>query len=381
MSSSVDSQSGSRAHRSRSPSASHSEQPPERRISQIEPDAGRGAPSEPEREKEGSRRNALMAEGLRQLALAVMIVLVLGFVSLRIFSPREAADQGASLASRSASLTNSPKRVWAPPTPAPRLEVGFDRSAPAGQPTPLRLTVADAPEGSTVVVSGFGPGTTLSAGEDRDVEWRLGLADLSNLSVIPPKDFVGTMVLVVELRLPDGGVGARKIFKLEWTGETAAQTEKPPASENPPPAAESETPLATAVTRDPAPAAESVKEKQLAPAAPQEEEPAMAETPARSESPAKEAAAAPPQAEEGETGRLSPCFAKLDGKVVLQGRCRIVWTEERSVTFGSGDKRLSITLDHGRVWRLNWNGQDKGKIFRRKDCWGSEKAYVCEHAL
>jgi hypothetical protein len=421
MSSSVDRPTGSRPYQSKSASVPSLRWPPEQgRKPPPETNVERGAPADhpafkrnrldaenivnsnvpesapreepvpaisqraPKAERPAERllQDPFIIESLRQLALAMAIVLVLGFVSLRIFSLREtsvvgAANEGAGPAASSNSLTIAPKRPWAPTPPAPKLEVDFDRSAPAGRPTPLRLTVGDAPEGSTIVISGLGPGATLSAGEDRDVEWRLGLADLSNLSVAPPKDFVGTMVLVVELRLPDGGVGGRQIIRLEWTGEAAAEAQNQAAQASlPPPSAPSETPLAATVTPEAAPAAESVKEKQVARAAPQQDE-----APAQAEAPVKEAVAAPAEPDASEEARVSPCFAKLDGKVVLQGNCRIVWTERKSVTFESGEKRLSITLDHGRVWRLNWNGQDKGKIYKRDDCWGSEKAYVCQHKV
>ncbi|MGA9601188.1 MAG: hypothetical protein WBS22_13225, partial [Methylocystis sp.] len=182
-------------------------------------------------------RDPFILEGLRQLGLAIAIVLVLGFVSVRIFSPREAsvgtADDRASRAQSSAPAATTPMDRAIQLRTGPNLNVDFDRSAPAGQSLPLRLTVSDAPEGSTIVVSGLGPDTTLSAGENRDVEWRLGLADLSNLSVIPPKDFVGTMILGVELRLADGGVGARRTIKLEWTGAATAERANEAAQASP----------------------------------------------------------------------------------------------------------------------------------------------------
>jgi hypothetical protein len=326
-------------------------------------------------------QDRFVLEGLRQLGLAVAIVLVLGFVSLRIFSPHEAsvgpADDGTSRAPSPVPGPTAPKEAAILLRTGPTLNVEFDRAAPAGQPLPLRVTVGDAPDGSTIVISGLGPEATLSAGENRDVEWRLGLADLSNLSLIPPKNFVGTMILGVELRLPDGGVAGRRTIKLEWTGEPVAQRANDAAQASPPPpSASSGTPAAATTSPEAAPAAEGVKEeKQLARAMPPQ-----VETPAQAE-PAPESAAARAEPGEGEAARVTPCFAKLDGKVVLQGNCRTVWTQRKSVTFESGEKRLSITLDHDRVWRLKWNGEDKGKIYKHDDCWGSDKAYVCEHGL
>ncbi|MFY9658397.1 MAG: hypothetical protein WAK01_17755 [Methylocystis sp.] len=312
-----------------------------------------------------------MLESLRQLGLAVAIVLVLGFVALRVFSPREA--NVAAEAPRS-NASAAQKRAWTPP-PAPKLDVAFDPSAPTGQAAPLRFSVADAPEGSTIAISGLGPGAALSKGENRGVEWRLGLTELADLTVIPQKDFVGSMDLVVELRLPDGALGGRELVKLDWVGDAAAEAQKPPPQVSaPPPSGPVETPLATAVSPPAAPNAESVAEKPLAPAA----APSQEAAPTQAEAPAREAAA--PPAEASET-RVAPCFAKLDGKVVMQGQCRIAWAGKKSVTFQLGVKRISITQLHDRVWRLKWNGKDKGKIFKRDDCWGAEKAWVCEHAV
>jgi hypothetical protein len=172
--------------------------------------------------------------------------------------------------------------------------------------------------------------------------------------------------------LPDGGVAARRTIKLEWTGEALAQRANEAAQANAT-SASSGTPAAARATHEAAPAAEGVKEKQVARAMPPQ-----VETPAQAE-PAPKSAAARAEPGEGEAARVTPCFAKLDGKVVLQGNCRTVWTQRKSVTFESGEKRLSITLDHDRVWRLKWNGEDKGKIYKREECWGSDKAFVCEH--
>jgi hypothetical protein len=343
--------------------------------------------SPPQRAAGNTRRierllqDRFVLEGLRQLGLAIAIVLVLGFVSVRILSPREASvapsDDRVARAPSSAPAMTASKETAIPLPAGPKLNVEFDRSAPAGQPAPLRLTISDAPEGSTIVISGLRSDTTLSAGENRDVEWRLGLEDLFNLSVIPPKDFVGTMILGVELRLPDGGVAGRQTVKLEWTGEALAErTNEAAQASPPPPSSPSETPAPAMATPEAAPTVEAAKEKRIARAMPPQ-----VETPAQAEAPVKESAAARAEPGEGETARITPCYAKLDGKVVLQGNCRTVWTEGKSVAFESGEKRLSIAFDHGRVWRLKWNGQDKGKIFRRDDCWGNEKAHVCEHGL
>ena len=302
-----------------------------------------------------------MLESLRQLGLAVALVLVLGFVALRVFSHQTSTVAEAPPSAAPAAQ----KRAWTPP-PAPKLDVVFDYSMQAGKAAPLNFAIADAPEGSTILIAGLERGATLSQGENRGADWRLDVAELANLAVIPPKDFVGGMNLVVELRLPDGALGARQLVKLDWAGD-AAETQKAAAQASAP----TEAPLAATVTPPAAPEAKNLAEKQLDRAATplQEAAPAQAEAPA----------VAPPA--EASEARVAPCFAKLDGKVVMQGQCRIAWSGDKSVTFESGDKRISITQLHDRVWRLKWNGRDRGKIFRREGCWGAEKAWVCEHAI
>lgn len=390
MSGSIDRRTGSRVDRSASAPLPHLRWPPKQNPKpEVAGSLGRGAPADDERQTDRAHPRGFVAESMRQLALSVLIVLVLGFFFLRIFGPKDASL--VDTRSPTASLTSAPKQPAAQPPDAAKLEVAFDRSAPAGKPLPLRMTVGDAPEGSTIVISGLAANATLSAGENRDVEWRLGLADLSNLSVIPPKNFVGSMSLVVELRLPDGGVRGRQIVNLEWTGEAAAEpatdakqaesalpgapSETPPAAMTTPEAAPAPTdaPLADAVAPQTAAVEESASGKEIARA-----QPAQVEAPAQTTAPAKEAAA---RAEPDDSGasRVSPCFAKLDGKIVLQGNCRVAGAEGKTVTYELGENRLSLTLDHGRVWRLKWNDEDKGKIYKREECWGSEKAFVCEH--
>ncbi|BDV40705.1 hypothetical protein [Methylocystis bryophila] len=377
MSGSIDRRSDSRVDRSTSASTPRLRWPPKQN-SKPEPavSLGRGAPADDERQADRAPPRGFVAEGVGQLALSVLIVLVLGFFFLRIFGPKDASLVGAP--APSASLSGAPKQPGAGPSDAAKLEVEFDRSAPAGKPLSLRMSVGDAPEGSTIVISGLRANAALSAGENRDLEWRLGLADLSNLSVIPPNDFVGTMSLVVELRLPDGSVRGRQIVNLEWTSEAAAEpaTDAKPA-DTPLPGAPSEAPPAAMTTPEAAPVTESGAEKQVARALPRAEDAPPPQTEATA--PAKPAAAALATPEENNVGRTSPCFAKLDGKIVLQGNCRVAGAEGKTVTYELGENRLSLTLDHGRIWRLKWNDEDKGKIYKREECWGSEKAFVCEH--
>ena len=207
------------------------------------------------------------------------------------FSRREAT---VTAEAPRADATAAQKRAWTPP-PAAKLDVVFDPSASAGQAAPLNFAIADAPEGSTILISGLAPGATLSQGKDRGADWRLGLAELSDLAVIPPKGFVGSMNLVVELRLPDGALGARNLIKLDWAGDATAEAQKP-ATQASPASAPVETPLAATLTPA-APEAQSVAEQPLARAA----APSQEAAPAQAEAPAGE-----PVAPSVETARRAP---------------------------------------------------------------------------
>ncbi|NVO18040.1 MAG: hypothetical protein HXX10_28810, partial [Rhodoplanes sp.] len=111
------------------------------------------------------------------------------------------------------------------------LMAGLERSAPVrlvlvetrragrGEPVALGVTLTRGLGEGSLIVSGLAAGSRLSAGaalaSDR---WRVPLADLGRVAVVPPRGFSGTMELGLELRLPDDTVGDRSAMRIEWSG-------------------------------------------------------------------------------------------------------------------------------------------------------------------
>jgi TPR repeat protein len=73
-----------------------------------------------------------------------------------------------------------------------------------------------------VTIDGLAPGSALSAGTGAGPNtWRLSVAELAGATITPPRGFVGTMDLTLELHLADNAVADRKRLQLEWSGKTA----------------------------------------------------------------------------------------------------------------------------------------------------------------
>jgi hypothetical protein len=114
---------------------------------------------------------------------------------------------------------NSPGSVWT----FRQLTVG---TVPAQQPDEaarLAISAGDVGANAAVVISGLAPGSTLSAGREMAPNaWRVSVDELPGLSITPPRSFVGSMDLNVELRLGDNSVADRKGLQLEWLGRSPA---------------------------------------------------------------------------------------------------------------------------------------------------------------
>jgi hypothetical protein len=106
----------------------------------------------------------------------------------------------------------------------PQLTVGDVPALQMDEAALLAISAADAGANATVVVSGLAPGSALSAGREvaRNT-WRASVENLSGMSVTPPRAFVGSMDLTVELHLADNSVGDRKSLQLEWLARGIAR--------------------------------------------------------------------------------------------------------------------------------------------------------------
>jgi hypothetical protein len=75
----------------------------------------------------------------------------------------------------------------------------------------------------------------------------------------------------------------------------------------------------------------------------------------------------------------SKCLVKVDKRVLIDRSCQVSWTKQQQVTFALGEKPLTISHDHGRTWLATLGSRDLGKVFKSGSCWGSKRAYICEH--
>ncbi len=74
----------------------------------------------------------------------------------------------------------------------------------------------------------------------------------------------------------------------------------------------------------------------------------------------------------------SNCLVKVDRRVLINRSCQVSWTKQR-VTFELAEKPLTISHDHGRTWLATLGSQELGKVYKTGSCWGSKRAYICEH--
>jgi hypothetical protein len=329
-------------------------------------------------------------------AIAVAIVTGLGFLALALSMPKGTTDANngvermKTLQARPAALTENEARLTQPA--AVELSIAPVTPAPRNEPIPLVISAQSLNDGGLVIVSGLPQGATLSAGKATGDNWWLSSADLQDLKVLPAADFVGAMEVAIELRLPDAHSVARKTVRLEWIDANPAQANESDGASSSPATAPSFAASAQTVKNgeigaDPMgrralrPGADFTGPA-LAPAERAEQaQPVAEERPVsnpRSDAASQVAEAEPKAANESQGGRVANCFAKIDGKVVTNGRCKVL-EGQQGVSFETADGLLSMRHNHGRVWGMTWDGRDFGKVFKRDSCWGSDRVYVCEH--
>jgi hypothetical protein len=142
------------------------------------------------------------------------------------------------------SLTSS---LFPPPQrkPAPSLVVR-DGNGPVNEPLSLGVNVNSPGASATVTIGGIPADARLTVGRRMNTgEWGVPAQEISNVSIIPPADFVGVMNLTAELRGADGAALVRSLVRLTWMSATpvgtvevsasvAAAASGPPAAPTPP---------------------------------------------------------------------------------------------------------------------------------------------------
>jgi hypothetical protein len=83
---------------------------------------------------------------------------------------------------------------------------------------PLGVNVNFATPGVTITIDRIPTGASLTVGKPMGIsEWRVPAKEISEASIVPPPDFVGTMNLTAELRGSDGAALVRGVVRLTWT--------------------------------------------------------------------------------------------------------------------------------------------------------------------
>jgi hypothetical protein len=94
-----------------------------------------------------------------------------------------------------------------------------------GELCPLAVTVDGSVVGASVVIDGLASGSTVTVGLPLGTNgWQLAATDLDKALVRPPEGFVGPMEIVLELRLADNTLLARKPLRLEWVAAASKQS-------------------------------------------------------------------------------------------------------------------------------------------------------------
>jgi TPR repeat protein len=108
-----------------------------------------------------------------------------------------------------------------------QLTVGTVRPRNADEAARLTISTVSAGANAAVVIDGLAPGSALSAGTPLGQNrWRLSVEELAGAAITPPRGFVGTMALTLEL-LADNTVVDRKGLQLEWLGKSVLVAAKP----------------------------------------------------------------------------------------------------------------------------------------------------------
>jgi hypothetical protein len=207
------------------------------------------------------------AAGVAALAALVFVV---------AFPAPQGPEQDASLPtwqSLRASLFPAPQRK-----PIPTLVVR-DSSGPVNEPLSLGVNVNSPSPGVTVSIDRIPTGARLTVGKPMGIsEWRVSAQEISEASIVPPPDFVGTMSLTAELRGSDGGALVNGVVRLTWT---SAATPADPAGVS-----------VSAVTAPVAPAPQQPQQTAVAAPMPQQH----LQQPIASPAPPSIASVAPPDA-------------------------------------------------------------------------------------
>src|SRR5712691_1729581 len=166
---------------------------------------------------------------------AILAAIVAGGVTLVMF-PGEVGKRAADISAMVTALFDGSSRRTQKPAKPARLVVENQKGF-ANEPLALGVTPTDVSGAETVTLAGLAIGTKLSAGAPLGLtSWQMTARDVGNAVVYAPKDFLGAMDVVIDLRsamgdwLMDG-----QAVRLEWVQKSEARPTPPPEPSRPPP--------------------------------------------------------------------------------------------------------------------------------------------------
>src|SRR5258705_1518131 len=153
------------------------------------------------------------------LAAFVALVFVVAFPASQGSIGAGALSALPTWQSLTSSLFPAPQRK-----PAPSLVVR-DGNGPVNEPLSLGVNVNSPGASATVTIGGMPADARLTVGRRMSTgEWRVPAQEISNVSIIPPADFVGVMNLTAELGGSDGAALVSSLVRLTWTSATPVDT-------------------------------------------------------------------------------------------------------------------------------------------------------------
>jgi hypothetical protein len=150
-----------------------------------------------------------------RLSSVVILAAIVGIGAILMTFPNEVRRQAGDISLMVTPLFEGASRARIS-TKLPRLVVKGIWGA-VNEPLPLGVSLTDVPGGDRIILAGLPIGTSLSTGTPLGLTgWQMLARDARNALVYAPKDYVGNMVVAIDLRSPGDWLLDSKIVRLEW---------------------------------------------------------------------------------------------------------------------------------------------------------------------
>jgi len=206
------------------------ERPPQRSGTQgLDHDAARSAASRryvPKPEIVPEPPTEVRRSGLLRAVMPMSLATVFAVTTALIMISTSQPDGLKRAIDRIVGIRSQPKEPRAIAEPLSRLVVE-DQQAFVNEPIPLAVRVEHSAENELLLLDGFAPGTTLSAGTARSPSsWQLPYEKLDGLYLYAPKDFIGVMNTAVNLLGSDKHLLDSRTMQLKWIARQPVSAQK-----------------------------------------------------------------------------------------------------------------------------------------------------------